>query len=342
MSETRLSINDIAKHLHVAKSTISCIINGKAAERRISKDLEKRVLDYVNKIGFKPHHLAQNLATGKSKSIGLIVENIADSFFGPIALMIEEKAMKSGYRIIYSSTRGETETAASILKFFMESHVDGFIIAPPPHMEDKIGQVIHEGIPVIIFDRILNGIDTDYVGTNNQEISFDACTHLVEQGFKKIAIITLDSEQSQMLERLEGYKSCMRHFKQQSIIFKVPYQEIQYMRKNRIMKFFQENPQIDATFFATNYLCISGLEALRELGKSIPETMGVMVFDENDLFRLYHPPITSIVQPLELLSAAIIDNLLQKISLKKPILNNQRIIIPSSLIIRQSTIREKN
>jgi len=341
MALKKQSINDIAKHLKVAKSTVSFIINGKAEERRISKDLEKRVLDYVQEVGFKPHLLAKSLATGKSNSIGLIVENIGDSFFGPIALKIEEKAKKSGYRIVYSSTLGNTEAAISILQLFRETQVDGFIIAPPANMEQAIQEVLEEGAPVVIFDRILQGIETNYVGTNNEEITYEACCHLITQGFKQIAFVTLDSVQSQMQERQAGYAKSIEDNSYNQYILEIPYLEDRAGYKQQIIDFLQQHTTVDAVFFATNYLCVSGLEALREMGKSIPDDIGVIVFDENDLFKLYSPPITAIAQPLDALSAGIIDTLMKKITKKETRNSCDRIIVPSSLIIRQSSIRKK-
>src|SRR4051812_16165557 len=105
----KLSINDIASHLNVAKSTISFILNGKAKEKRISNELTERVLKYVNEMGYKPNQLARSLSTGKTKMICLMVEKISDYFFSHIAFHLEEMAYKSGYKIIYCSTENDPE-----------------------------------------------------------------------------------------------------------------------------------------------------------------------------------------------------------------------------------------
>lgn len=335
----KISINDIAKHLNVAKSTVSLVVNGKAEERRISKVLEKRVLDYVNEVGFRPHHFARSLATGKSNSIGLIVENIGDSFFGPIALMIEEKAKQYGYRVMYSSTLGDTIVAEEIIQFFKRSQLDGYIIAPPSGLEDAVKELQKGGKPVVVFDRKID-LDVDYVGTNNFEVSREACEHLVSEGFLNIAFVTLESHQNQMLERLEGYMSCMDAFEREKIILKIPYKENKQVRKKSISQFLKKNNHIDAIFFATNYLCISGIEVIKEMKKKIPEDIGIIVFDENDFFRLYEPPITAIEQPLDDLSLKIIDTLLQKIETNKESNTLFKHVLPSNLIVRKSSKRK--
>lgn len=340
MTNKKPSINDIAKHLNVAKSTVSFIINGKAEAHRISKKQEQRVLEYIKEIGYKPNYMAKSLATGKTNSIGLIVENIGDSFFGPIALMIEERAKKSGYRIIYSSTRNNTNDALSVLQLFKDTHVDGFIIAPPVKMEEGVKKVINDKVPVVIFDRMLEGVKTDYVGTNNREVVEEACAHLLEQKFKRIAFISLASPQSQMQERLDGYLHTMRKKKQPPIVLQMRYDVDREGYRNEIIHFLQNNPDVDAVFFATNYLCISGLEAIREIGKKIPDEIGIIAFDEHDLFRLFSPSITAIVQPLEQLSTTIVKILLNRID-KGTIEPYQYITVPSTLVIRESSVKKK-
>lgn len=339
MANKKPSINDIAKHLNVAKSTVSFIINGKAEAHRISKKQEQRVLEYIKEIGYKPNYMAKSLATGKTNSIGLIVENIGDSFFGPIALMIEERAKKSGYRIIYSSTRNNTNDALSVLQLFKDTHVDGFIIAPPVQMEEGISSVMNDNVPVVIFDRMLEGVETDYVGTNNREVAEEACAHLVDQKFKCIAFISLASPQRQMQERLEGYLHVMRKEQQAPVVLQLPYDVDREVYRSEIIHFLQSNSDVDAVFFATNYLCISGLEAVRELGKKIPDEIGIIAFDEHDLFRLFSPSITAIVQPLEQLSTAIVKILLDRID-KETTGHCQHITVPSTLVIRESSIKK--
>src|SRR5690606_5846202 len=131
--------------------------------------------------------------------------------------------------------------------------------------------VIDDGVPVVIFDRMLKGVETDYVGTNNREMVVEACEHFSEQGFQQVAFVSLASSQSQMQERLDGYLSCMDAQGQEPIVLLMAYEEEPNSRKQKIMDFLQTNQGVDAVFFATNYLCISGLEAIREMGKKIPD-----------------------------------------------------------------------
>jgi LacI family transcriptional regulator len=333
----KVSLNDIARKLNISKSTVSFIVNGKAKEMRISEELTQTVMKLVDELGFRPNHLAQSLATGKTNSIGLIVENISDPFFANIASLIEERAYNSGYKIIYSSTNGDPEKAISLMNLFAERKVDGFIISPPAGVEKEVQILIDDGTPVILFDRYLPDISTDYVGIDNEEITRKACTYLYKQGYKNIAFVTLESEQSQMKERQKGYEAVLEKYKLDPFILKIPYNYDDRESIRKISGLLKKTPQIDAICFATNYLGVNGLEAIRNLKLAIPENLGIVVFDDNELFRLYTPSITAIAQPMEEISVHLIDILLQKLSAGKTKPALQNCIIPAKLIIRNST-----
>lgn len=335
MVNKKLSINDIAKHLNISKSTVSLVINGKASERRISKDLQKKVLDYVKEVGFQPHHLAQSLATGRSNSIGLVVENISDSFFGPIAMMIENLAKNHGFRVMYSSTLGDPQTAKEIINFFRRSQLDGYILAPTIGIDKIVQEMVAEKIPVVLFDRDpIAGVH--FVGTNNKEATIEACTHIFKQGFRNIGFVTLDSSQSQMSDRLNGYKIAAHNFKIKPVITHISFEKEKNLKKKQIQTFLEKNKTLDAVIFSTNYLCMIGLEVINELNKKIPKDLAVVSFDDHEAFNLVSPSITAIQQPLEELSKHIIELLIRQIQYPTETATSH-IILASKLKIRKSS-----
>src|SRR5690606_16704683 len=113
---------DIARALGVSTTTVSFVLNGKAKEKRLSEALTKRVMDYVEEVGYKPNELAKSLRTGKTKIIGLIIEDISNPFFSNIARLIEEKAYSRGYRIIYCSTENDSRKALDFIGLFRDRH----------------------------------------------------------------------------------------------------------------------------------------------------------------------------------------------------------------------------
>lgn len=328
-----MSINEIAKHLKVSKSTVSLVINGKAEQGRISQGLAKRILDYVEEVGYKPNALAQSLATGKSKTIGLIVENIGDSFFGPIALYIEEKLRQHGYQVFYSSTFGEEENANEILTMMLEKKVDGIILSPTLGQETLIRKILKKKIPLVIFDRRVLGVETNYVGTDNYTASKNAVQHLLDNGFRNISFITIDSHQPQMLDRLRGYKEVIEKKAAEPFILEIPFRGSSSENRTKILDFLNKHKNLDALYFSTNYLCVKTLKILHQ--QPSMNNFGIVAFDDHDLFELITPTITCVRQPLEELAVEVVNTIIAQ--LKDPKQDLRDCIIPSSLIIRGST-----
>ncbi|MGN0002441.1 MAG: LacI family DNA-binding transcriptional regulator [Sphingobacterium composti] len=328
-----MSINDIAKHLKVSKSTVSLVINGKAEQGRISQSLAKRILDYVEEIGYKPNALAKSLATGKSHTIGLIVENIGDSFFGPIALYIEEKLRQYGYHVFYSSTLGNQDNANEILNMMLEKKVEGIILSPTLGQKSPIEKILKKKLPLVLFDRRVEGVEANYVGTDNYVASKNAVQHLFDNGFSRIGFITIESSQPQMLDRLKGYEDVVSDNSVESIIIKLPYQSSIDEFTLKIQSMFKTYPNMDALYFSTNYLCVKTLKILQNINYT--NKFGMVAFDDHDLFELYTPTITCVSQPLEELALKAVNSIISQ--LKENTGEVEEFIIPSKLIIRDST-----
>jgi LacI family transcriptional regulator len=337
MTKKKISITDIARQLNISITTVSFILNGKAKEKHISESLTKKVLDFVEEIGYKPNQLAQSLRTGKTKIIGFMVEDISNPFFANIARMIEGKAFDRGYKLIYCSTENNTDKARELIKIFRDRHLDGYIITPPAGIEEDIKSLMDEKLPVILFDRYFPDLKTSYVVVDNFGGTYKAINHLIEKEHRNIAIVTIQSEQTQMLERLSGYEEALNEHGLKHFVFKATFGEDSEDTIRQIISFLEGNPEIDAVFFATNYLAVSGIEAIDRLGLSIPEDIGVIAFDDNEIFRLNKPAITAIAQPIEEISKQLIDIILKNLDENYNSVNTQSIILPTKLILRKST-----
>ncbi|SEN35759.1 transcriptional regulator, LacI family [bacterium A37T11] len=333
----KILISDIAKALNVSITTVSFILNGKAKEKRISDGLTKKVLEYINEVGYKPNELAKSLRTGKTKIIGLMVEDISNPFFANIARYIEEKAYKRGYRIIYCSTENDTAKTSELIRMFRDRHVDGYIITPSEGIDKDIENLLTDQLPLVLFDRNLPHLQTNYVVSDNFRGAYEATLHLAEQGFKKIGFVTLNSDQSQMGDRLSGYLKAIEVFQLTPYIKKITTSIEEQNKIDSLTEFFIiEKP--DAVFFATNYLAISGLRALKDAETPLP---ALVSFDDHVLFRLYNPTITVVSQPIEQIASELINILLKQLDNPKGKAILQQIILPSMLIVRESSIKKK-
>ncbi|GAA4792543.1 LacI family DNA-binding transcriptional regulator [Olivibacter ginsenosidimutans] len=338
MKRNRISIKDISKALGLSNTTISFILNGKAEEMRISAQVAEKVLAYVKEVGYTPNYLARGLVTGKTNTIGFIVESIGNPFFSQIASLIEEQAYNSGYKIIYSSTNGKQEKALELIRMFRDRGVDGYIICPTDGLAEEIKQLREENRSIVLFDRYLPSVVAHYIGIDNERAMYEACKHLADGGKKNIAMVTTDSEQTQMISRLAGYQRLLKETGLQSHVLQVPYDDIKQRLQPDFESFIKNNPTIDAICFATNYLAIGSLEIMRNLHISIPDQISVVAFDDNEVLRLFQPGITAVEQPLEEMAKLIIDRLLLDLKLGKVTEKTVHKELPARLIIRASSL----
>jgi LacI family transcriptional regulator len=338
-------IHDIAKHLEVSIATVSLVLNGKAKEKRISDALAQRVLRYVEEVGYKPNQLAKSLRTGKTHVIGLMVEDIANPFFATVAALIEKKALARGYRIIYCSTNNDTAKARDLLTMFQERHADGYILALPNGVEAEVSALVRRGKPLVLFDRLPPGVPANAVVVDNATGMYEATQHLVGQGCQHIALVMAHSTQTQMAARQQGYAQALREHHLPELVHEVALPQEREQLVQELQAFFEAQVACDAVVFATNYLGVYGLEALRRLDRRIPEQLAVVSFDDNDLFRLYYPPITVVAQPMEAMAEHIIHTLLNALessaepgSIAEPGSVVQLQLAPQ-LVVRASSIR---
>lgn len=337
----KLSIVDLAKQLNISPTTISFILNGKAQEKRISSELVERVLKQIEEVGYKPNALAQSLRTGKTMIIGLMVENIANPFFASIARLIEEKAYKNGYKIIYCSTDNDSVKTKDLLRMFQDRHVDGYIISPPEGIEKEVNDLIDNGSPVVLFDRYLIDTKADYIVVDNTKGTYDATSHLIKNGYKNIAFITLDSLQTQMQDRLKGYEKALNEHGLNHHVKEISFYQDDENINRHIISFLERKPDLDAVLFGTNYLGVSGLKAIKKLGKRVPEDLAVISFDDHTLFELHSPDITAISQPIEEISEKLITILLGRLNKVSKTKKIQSDVLASELIVRGSSSKIK-
>jgi LacI family transcriptional regulator len=336
----KLSIKDIAKMAGVASSTVSFVLNGKARQMRISEMVEKRVFDIANKAGYYPNQLAVSLRTGKSKTLGLIVENIGNMFFASLAKTIEEEAEQYGYRVVYCSTENNASKGKELINMLSQRQVDGYLITPAQHMEQDIQQLVQLQRPVVLIDRYLPAVEAWCVLVDNTDAVAQGMQHLFTKGYKNIGFVTVDLDTIQMEQRLDGYitslaRQGMRLNK--DWILKIPFIHQREEALDSIAMLLKSNPELDALFFATNYLGILGLECIGRLKMAIPEDIAVISFDDHDLFRLYPPGITCIEQPVEPIAKKAVELLMQQLDNTDNNVEKTQVELAAKLIERGST-----
>ncbi|MGN7822606.1 LacI family transcriptional regulator [Chitinophaga varians] len=333
-----ISIKDIAKQAGVSPTTVSFVLNGKAKEKRISEQVSKKIQKIASRLKYKPNQLARGLRTGKTKTIGLIVEDIANNFFASLAKVMEDEADKHGYKVLYGSTEDNTEKAKGLLEVLKYRQVDAYIVTPTKNLDKEIEQLKATSKPVVLMDRYFPHVSSHYVVVDNYQGAYNVTSHLAKQGYKKIAIVTITSDQIQMKDRLDGFTAALKDHHlpfNKSQVKKIPFDLEREAFNTEIKKFLTSIKGLDAVFFATNYLGIYGIESIRSLGWDIGPQIGVASFDDHDLFRLHSPSITCVAQPITEIGKNIVEVLMQE--LNHPSANPRQIVLEPSLIVRASS-----
>ncbi|MDX6182037.1 LacI family DNA-binding transcriptional regulator [Flavobacterium sp. Fl-77] len=297
----KITIKDIATEAQVSISTVSFVINDKGEKMGISPAVIKKVQEVAEKLNYRPSMIATSLRTGKTRSIGLIVEDISNQFFADLARVIEDEAKSIDYRVFYCSTGGDDERSEELINSLLQANVDGFIITPTQNLKEKIDLLLKLKKPVVLIDRYFPGQRVSHVVMDNYEASNTATNFLINKGCKNIAVVNSTSEMVQMKLREDGYRDALKEkgIYDESLVVHMEYHSNEETRISALVSFFEKNPNIDAVLFLTNYLGLAGLQAFRKMGIKIPEDISVISFDDHDSFKLHTPSITVIGQPIE-------------------------------------------
>ncbi len=340
----RISMKDIARELDISITTVSFVINGKSEEMGISLATANKVHELIKKRGFNPNSAARMLRTGKSKTIGLIVEDIGNYFFGNIAKIIEVEAHKNGYNVFFSSTENNDNTARELINKMKTSSVDGYIITATQGISDEIIKLKRENIPFVLIDRLIHEVETNHVILDNYQGAFDLTMHLLKNGYKRIGFISIRNGMSQMLDRERGFLDATADARanvEEKTILEVSFEDTGEKIIAAIKKYLKANPELDALFFATNYLGVLGIEAIQQCKMKIPSDIAVVSFDDNDLFRLLTPSITVAAQPIREIATTAIELLLKLINKEQKPSKIIGEIIQPAIIIRNSSPKKK-
>jgi LacI family transcriptional regulator len=340
MKKKRVSIVDIANSLQISKTTISFILNGKAKEKRISDDMVAKVNQFIRETGYKPSALARSLRTGRSKIIGFLIEDISHPFFSSIARLIEDEATKNGYKIIYASTDNDILKTREIITMMRDRQVDGYIITPPLGIESEVTELIGEGIPVVVFDRYLPGVKTDYVVVDNFHGAFGATTHLLDQGYRNVVFVTFRSLQMQMQDRESGYSEAMKSRKLTPVVLELEYSHSGIPIMEALTDLLPRQTNMDAVLFATNRIGVCGLKVMEHLGKNMKD-IAIASFDDDIVYKFHKPSVTAVAQPIEKIAHNVISLMITKLKKRNQSPDFQTVILDTALKVRDSTKAKK-
>ncbi|MGV3765236.1 MAG: LacI family DNA-binding transcriptional regulator [Chitinophagaceae bacterium] len=335
-----VTIKDIAKALGLSTSTVSRALRD---SHEISAETKQLVLDCAEKLNYRPNPIALSLKEKRSRSIGVVVCEIANNFFSQIINGIESIAYDRGYNVIISQSHESYEREVMDLHYLSSRSVDGLLISVSTETNDTSHiRALHEkGLPIVLFDRIADEIKTHTVVSDNFQGAYDATEHLIKNGYRKIAALTNSEFLSITSERLAGYReallahdikpinSWVKHCFYGGMIFS----EIEEAVNNLLT---QKNKP-DAIFTTSDKLTTGCLKTLIRRGIRVPDEMAVIGFSNTDIPELLNPSLSVIRQPAYEMGKAATELLLQLIESKRPIKEFEKRVLTPEMQIRDSS-----
>ncbi|MEW1822142.1 LacI family DNA-binding transcriptional regulator [Arthrobacter sp. NPDC080031] len=326
-----ITVADVAKAAQVSKAQAARALGNYGA---VSEDVRGRVLAAAEELSYRPNELARSMNTGKSNTIGVVVGDIENPHFGLATRGITDTAKKSGYNVILINTDEEVSAEIEAVRVLLDKRVDGLIVAPASSVETEHLRHVHEsGRPLVLLDRKAEGLDVETIAVSMAGISFESTRYLLQAGHRRIAFIsTLKAEtpyrtgmvldSSQISERLEGMQ---RAFAERGLNFSEDQVRLNAGDADSIRAITRGlllAPEPATAIVASDGLiALSVVEAIQELGLSIPDDISFLMYDDFSWTRLTSPPLTVIAQPVYEMGVAAAGALIRQIEGRKPAAN---------------------
>lgn len=328
----------LAKELGLSIATVSKALRD---SHEISSDTKNKVLALAKQLNYVPNPYASSLRKRISKTIAVVLPDMADSFFSLAINGIESVAQEKGYHVLIYLTHESFAREEAILNEFKSGRVDGILISVSGETPngDHIKELIASGIPVVFFDRICDDVETARVITDDFESGYKATCHMIEQGCKKIAFLSIFNNLSISNNRMEGYKKALADsgikMRTPDILLCTNNIENNYrMIKNLLRK--KNRP--DGIIASVEKLTATVYLACRELNLVIPGDVKVISFTNLQTALILDPPLTTVTQPafeMGNTAAAVLFKALRKNNILS---KKETVVIHSSLNIRNSTL----
>ena len=336
----KINIKDVARKAGVSTATVSRVLGDFHGVRDKTK---KKVLKAVAELNYEINAVARHLRQKKTKTIGIIVENVLSKFCSAIAKSVEDTNNKFGYNTILCNADENPEKELNYLKILKSNRVDGIILTPTGKNSKYVQHLINSGTKVVLLDRLIEGVDCDAILVDNANGAYKAVKHLIDQGYRKIGIVSGILDRTTGAERLKGYLQAIEEAgiaKEDSLI------KIGNFKKEsgrKLTKELLEQSNKPKAIFTTNIdMSMGALLAIKEKGLTIPNDIGIVCFDDSDWALILEPSITVIRQPVYQLGSTAAELLIKKIEDEENNLDHKPTVVTlkTELIIRNSTIKK--
>lgn len=294
MNKKNITLKDVAKLSGVSVPTVSRVVN---EEKYISDEVKEKVLSAIKELNYTPQWTARSLRLKRTHTIGVIIPNVSDYFFGSIVLAVENYFRKKGYDIILFNTSNDEVIEERAIKLAISKRVEGIILATISKSEKKISSLISNfGIPIVVVDNKLNIKNIDQVLSDDIGGSYKLVEHLIKKhGYKDIACISGPLEESSSFEKLAGYKKALE---ENGLGINDKFIKVAYWKKSKAFEatreLFEDSRKPEALYCMNANMLIGCLRYIIEKKIKIPEDLAIVTFDDYDFVSVVYPPVTSL------------------------------------------------
>lgn len=340
----KVTLKQIAKELDVSISTVSKSLRDSS---EISEDTRLKVQAFAKLYNYKPNNIALSLKNQRTKTIGIIIPEIVHHFFATVISGIEQIANESGYTVIVCLSNESFTKEVINMEMLANGSIDGFIISLSKETQFKgdfhhITEVMNQGMPVVMFDRITNEIYCDKVIIDDKHAAYDAMQMLIDKGKKKIALVTTEDYVSVGKLRTDGYTKALLDNDlvfDDKLIIKIEDIENCEIKIGKLI----EDKAIDAILAVNELFAVTIIKMASKKGLKVPEDLSVIAFTDGIISQYSTPTITTVSQNGIKMGQKAAKMLIERIELEdydddeEHVQHYKTEIIETQLILREST-----
>jgi len=341
LMKRKVTLKQIAKELDVSISTVSKSLRNSP---EISEDTRQKVQAFAKLYNYKPNNIALSLKNKKTKTIGIIIPEIVHHFFATVISGIEQVANENGYNVIVCLSDESFDKEVINMEMLANGSIDGFIMSLSKETQQKkdfhhIVEVIDQGMPVVMFDRVTNDVLCDKVIIDDQMAAYEAVDFLIGKRFKTIALVTTVDYVSVGKLRTEGYVKALRDHDMkidENLIVKI--EDIENCA-SKIEKLLVES-RPDAIFAVNELFAVTTIKLANKMGLKVPDDISVIGFTDGIISQFSTPSITTVSQNGIKMGGRAAKLLIDRLEMEEEEEENEQYkteLIETSLVFREST-----
>lgn len=317
-------------------ATVSYVINN--GPRPVAPTTRKRVLQVIRELDYRPSEVARSLSLRRTHTIGLILPDTLNPFFAALAKGVEDTGFQHGYSVFLCHSNYASERERAYVDLMTSKQVDGVIIIQATRDSSAVRRLLERWIPTVAVDRENPDLRMDCVVADNFGGSVAATKHLLALGHRRIACIARASGLSNATERVRGYQAALREAGlRPDPGLLVPGGRTFAEGREAMEKLLRVQPRPTGVFVTIDVLAIGAIRAIVDAGLHVPQDVSVVGFDDIPPAAFHCPTLTTVSMPKWELGQRAAEVLIARIQEDKPVRAVSRVVLPTSLIIREST-----